>query len=205
MMAKKKEIAEVKELDIRILELKIQGSSALIMNRWSEKAKRQMLDKQMGKTVKKGRKDPQEQYESSIYRFPDGGLGFPADAFKKTAIRGAKQLGLTMTDMRTGFFVVGEYVQKEDRDLVRIDGDVSMREDMVRIAGGVSDIRYRGQVSNWNTVLSIQYNAGVVSADYIVNMFNAAGFGVGVGEWRPEKDGMFGRFEVVVNGQKEES
>jgi hypothetical protein len=30
-------------------------------------------------------------------------------------------------------------------------------------------------------------------------MLEAAGYGVGVGEWRPERDGVFGRFEVQVS------
>jgi hypothetical protein len=106
-----------------------------------------------------------------------------------------------MTDMRTGFFVHGEYSQKEDRELVPINGELQMREDPVRNEGNKADIRYRGQVVSWDATLNITYNAAVVSFDYIVNMLNAAGFGVGVGDWRPERDGIFGRFEVVPGEQ----
>ena len=103
-----------------------------------------------------------------------------------------------MTDMRTGFFVHGEYSENDDRDLVFIDGELSMREDMVILNGKTSDIRYRGQVSNWKATLDISYNASVVSFDHIINMLEAAGYGVGIGEWRPERNGTFGRFEVVI-------
>ncbi len=193
----KAQVAELKKLDIQKVVVKVRGMSPLIMHRWDEKTKREMLDKQMKKTVQKQPKDPVQQYEASVYKFEDGRLGFPADAFKKAMIRGAKQLGLVMTDMRTGFFVHGEYCSKDDRELVEISGEVSMREDMVRIGMGTADIRYRGQVPGWATDLTISYNASVVSFDQLVNMLNAAGYGVGVGEWRPEKDGMFGRFEVI--------
>ncbi len=192
------QVAELQKLDVQRCVVKIKGLSPLIMHRWSEKAKQAMLDKQMRKTVKKEAKDPKEQFEASVYHTDGGELGFPADAFKKAMIRGAKQLGLVMTDMRTGFFVHGEYCTRDDRDLVYIAGELSMREDMVRLNGTTSDIRYRGQVTRWSAELEISYNASVVGFDYIVNMLNAAGYGVGVGEWRPEKDGMFGRFEVVV-------
>jgi hypothetical protein len=169
------------------------------MHRWDEKSKEQMLAKQMKKTVKKEAKDPEAQFESSLYRFGDGRLGFPADAFKKAMVRGAKQLGLVMTDMRTGFFVHGDYSERDDRELVEIEGTLSMREDMVRVGGGTSDIRYRGQVSDWSAALTVSYNASVVSFDHVVNMLNAAGYGVGIGEWRPERDGMFGRFSVITS------
>jgi len=202
-MTQKQEVAEIQRLNIQTVEVEVKGLSPLIMHRWSEKAKKLMLAKQMKKTVKKEAKDPEEQFEESIYRFPDERLGFPADAFKKAMVRGAdilggKNVGMAMVRMRTGFFVHGEYSEINDRDLIEIKGELSMREDMVRISGGTADIRYRGQITGWSTTLKISYNASVVSFDHIVNMLNAAGYGVGVGEWRPEKDGMFGRFEVVT-------
>lgn len=197
-MATKQAVAELQRIKVEQAQVKIKGLSPLIMHRWSEKARKEMLDKQMKKTVKKEAKNPEEQYEASLYRMDDGSIGFPADAFKKAMIRGAKQLGMVMTDARTSFFVHGTYCTRDDRELVPITGEVQPREDMVRIAGGTSDIRFRGQIMSWEATLSISYNSSVTSFDHIVNMLQAAGYGVGVGEWRPEKDGIFGRFEVVV-------
>lgn len=190
--------AELQKIKVETATIHIKGLSPLIMHRWSEKARREMLDKQMKKTVKKEAKSPEEQYEASIYKLDDDRLGFPADAFKKAMIRGAKQIGLVMTDARTSFFVHGEYCTRDDRELVPIVGDVQPREDMVRLNGATADIRFRGQVIGWEAQLSISYNASITSFDQIVNMLHAAGYGVGVGEWRPEKDGTFGRFEVVA-------
>jgi len=190
--------AEIQQIKVEKTIIKVKGLSPLIMHRWDEKAKKMMLDKQMKKTVKKEAKDPSAQYESSVYKMDDGRIGFPADAFKKSMIRGAKQLGMVMTDARTSFFVHGEYSSLDDRELIEIRGELRPREDMVRIAGGTADIRFRGQVLNWEASLVISYNSSITSLDHIVNMLQAAGYGVGVGEWRPEKDGIFGRFEVVV-------
>ncbi len=198
----KVETAELQKLNVQKVSVKIKGLSPLIMHRWDEKAKQQMLDKQMKKTVKKEAKDPKAQYESSIYKLDDGRLGFPSDAFKAAMVRGAdllggKTIGMAMNRMRMGFFVHGEYGTKDDRDLVPISGKISMREDMVRLNGTTSDIRYRGQIQNWSAEIKISYNGSVVSFDQLVNMLNVAGYGVGVGEWRPERNGMFGRFEVI--------
>ena len=44
--------------------------------------------------------------------------------------------------------------------------------------------------------LPITFNARMISAEQIVAMLDAGGFGTGIGEWRPEKDGQFGRFHV---------
>ena len=197
-MAKKQETAELNQIDVRTVEVKIKGLSPVILHRWSDKAREEMLNKQMKKTTPKEAKDPREQYEESVYKTDDGVPGFPADGFKKAMVRGAKALKLVMKDMKGAIFVLGKYSSKEDRELVPLDGELSMREDTVRLQDGTADIRFRGQVANWEATLQISYNAGVVSFDQIVNMLQAAGFGVGIGDWRPEKDGMFGRFEVVT-------
>lgn len=198
-MKKQTQTIELKEIKIKNIKIKIKGTSPLIMHRWDEKAKQEMLDKQMKKTVTKTAKNPEEQFLSSIY-FLDKKkktVGFPCDAFKQAMIRGAKQLGLVMTDQRTSFFINGEYSKDSSRDLVPIKGTLEMREDMVRIGNGVADIRFRGQVVDWSAELNITYNDSATSIDHIINMIQAAGYGVGVGEWRPERNGTFGRFEVV--------
>jgi len=35
-----------------------------------------------------------------------------------------------------------------------------------------------------------------MSLEQIINCINAGGYTVGIGEWRPEKDGNFGMFHV---------
>jgi hypothetical protein len=119
---------------------------------------------------------------------PNGEYGFPAIGVKASAIRGAKGLEMVMADMRAAFHIEG--------DLVKIDGEPHPREDMVRVGQGTADIRYRAEFWPWAIDLPITFNARIVSAEQIVAMLDAGGFGTGIGEWRPEKDGQFGRFHV---------
>lgn len=182
---------QLPRLDIRLIDVRIVGDSSLIVHKWSEKAKKQMLDKQMGvASAGKTLKDPQRDYEESLYIHPDGGYGFPAIAFKNAAVEACTSLGKSVTKVaaRQAFHVVGE--------LVKIEGEPSMREDMVRVGMGTADIRYRGEFINWSTTVRVRYNARVLSAEQVVNLFNTAGFAVGVGEWRSEKDGSHGLFHV---------
>lgn len=180
-------------IDVQRISVRIVGDSPLISHRWSEKAKKEMLDKQQlkGKQAK-GAKDPEKEYKESLYRLPDGGCGFPSIGVKASAVRGAKSLDMVMTDMRAAFHIEG--------DLVKINGEPRMREDMVRIGQGTADLRYRGEFPEWSIDLPITYNARVVSAEQIVAMLDAGGFGTGIGEWRPEKDGEYGRYHVEVKG-----
>jgi hypothetical protein len=182
---------EIKRPDLRLIQVTIYGKTPLICNKWSEKAKREMLDKQMGKPKVKAFKNPEEDYKNSLYELPSGGYGFPAVAFKNAAVRAASNLDLTMVQARQMFFV-----RADEDDCVKIEGEPNMREDMVRLQGKTADIRYRGEFRDWKTTLTIEYNAGVISDEQVVNLFQLAGFSVGVGEWRPEKNGAFGCFTL---------
>lgn len=185
---------EIPRVNIQQFIITLVGDSSLIVHNWDEKSKRMMLDKQM-KKAKSGKqaKNPQDDYEATMYRLPDGGHGFPARGFKASAVNACRQIdGIAMTEARGAFQVVG--------DLVRLKcSDPVMREDMVRIGMGTSDIRYRAEYETWEADITIRYNADFMSKEQIVNLFNTAGFCSGIGEWRPSSPkcaGSFGMFHV---------
>ncbi len=180
----------IPQLRILKAEIRIVGDSPLICHAWSKKAKEQILAKQM-KQATEGRaaKNPQQDYEESLYRLSDGSCGFPTVAFKASAVDACSFIpNLTKVEARGAFHMIGEMVQ--------LEGEPHMREDMVRIAMGTADIRYRAEFSTWACTLPIRYNAGTLSIEQIVNLFNVAGFSVGIGDWRPQKDGHYGMFHV---------
>jgi hypothetical protein len=193
-MPKKTESVEIRlpPLNVQHLEITLIGDAPLICHAWSAKAKKQMLDKQMKKAkAAKEAKSPEEDYEASLYPHPDGGYGFPAVAFKSAAVDACSQIdGITKVNARAAFHIIG--------DMVKIEGEPTPREDMVRIGMGTADIRYRGEFRTWRATVKVRYNVNVLSAEQIVNLFNTAGFGIGVGEWRPQRDGSFGLFHVAT-------
>lgn len=179
-------------LQIETVNVTLIGDTPLIVHRWSEKAKKQMLDKQMKKaSAGKEAKDPERDFRESLYVLDDGTYGFPIIGFKAAAVTACTSIGsMTKVAARQAFHVDGEFAV--------IEGDEPhMREDMVRVGMGTADIRYRGEFKNWWTTISVKFNANVMSAEQILNLMQTAGFAVGVGEWRPEKDGQYGRFHVA--------
>lgn len=182
-------VVQFPEIEVRRILVRVRGTSPLIVHKWSRKAKQAMLDKQMKRATRgKELKDPQRDYEESMYIRPDGSYGFPAVGFKGAAVAAGRYCDMKMTFLRGAFHVDGE--------LVKIDGEPRPREDMVRLAMNTADIRYRAEFPEWTAELPISYNARAITVEQIVNLFNLAGFSVGVGEWRPERDGQYGRFQV---------
>jgi len=215
IMATKQDVGiELPALKIGLMEVTLIGDSPLIVHAWSHKAKREMLDKQMKKAKgAKEAKDPKADYEASMYRLADGGYGFPSVGFKAAAVTaGTSVAGLTKIAARQAFHVLGEDVDIKGAfegsvsrvNLARIEGgDPQMREDMVRVGMGTADLRYRAEFPKWHARVLVRYNQGVLSESQILNLLNTAGFAVGVGEWRPEKDGAYGMFHVATEAELE--
>lgn len=191
--------------DIQRLRVPIQGLTPLIVHAWSEKAKRQILDKQR-KIPSTGReiRDPERDYNDSRYIASRGWDGFPAVGFKASMVGACRQIpgsGLPMTLAKLLFFVEGDGQDEKNMDgLVKIEGTPQMREDMVRLETGVADIRFRAMYMPWTATLQVRFNAGMVSAEQVVNLLMLAGSSVGIGEWRPSAPksatGTFGLWEV---------
>ena len=217
-MAKKNEAAiiEIKPINIVTTTVRIVGDTPLIMHRWSEKAKRMILEKQMKKTKSSAKeaKNPVEDFIESIYwmegkpseyteeAFEEAcrngeRFGFPVTAIKQATISRAYRNGITkdMASLRGAFFIAGEGSEL----LAEVKGCTpTMREDMVRVGMGVADIRFRGEFANWYMDLQVSYNAnGAYTLDQIINLINVGGFSCGIGEWRPEKDGNYGMYHVA--------
>ena len=213
-MAKK--VAETEQqiivpaLEIEVCTLKIVGDTPLITHAWDEKTKKQILDKQMKKATKgRDAKNPFREFITSLYWLSSDGktcltppenatmddvangtFGFKTIAFKSAAVDGGYYSGVTdkKTITRAAFHIVGEYAV--------INGTPQLREDSVKIAMGTSDLRYRAEFPDWSTTLTIRYNKRAISIEQIANLLNVGGFSLGVGEWRPQRNGTFGMFHV---------
>ena len=217
MPAKNVETIEIKPIEIQKTTIRVVGDTPLIMHAWSEKAKREILDKQMKKTKASAKqaKSPVEDFIRSMYwleGFPEemsedgfeeairngARFGFPVTAFKQEAISAAYRMGWTKDkmSMRGAFFIDGD-----ENQMVEIFSDVPViREDMLKVGMGTADIRFRGEFRNWYAELTISYNKnGQYSLEQIINIINAGGYVCGIGEWRPERDGQYGMFHVAGN------
>lgn len=189
---------EIDRIGTESLGIPIIGTAPLIVHRFPEKAKKQMLDAMQGRKTPKESKNPQAEYEASFHRIKGGGFGFPAIGFKAATVGAARFYGknqVTMTGLRQFIFFRGE--EGEDgMQMVRIIGEPQMREDVVRVNRGGSDLRYRGEFREWSATLHVTYVKAALTRNTLVSLVDAGGLGVGVGEWRPEKSGDFGTYQI---------
>jgi hypothetical protein len=217
---KKQEIdtaVKLPKIILRGFRIWIVGDTPLISHAWSEKAKRQMLDKQL-KTAKEGRpmRDPENDFVNSLYEIGEGQYGFPAMAVKKALLSAAhKDKGVPRETVRGALWLHAQMVRTRpakagaicDMPLLRIYGsEPEMREDMVKIGSGLTktaDLAYRAQFSTWALRVAGRLNVSAVPLSWLPFLIRHSGLSTGVGDWRNEKNGMFGSYHLA-NPQESE-
>jgi len=189
-------VVKIDRIQVETIDVPILGTSPLIMHRFSEKAKRQMLDNMQGRKTPKTHKDPEADFQAAFYRFEDGSPGFPAVAFKAATVEASRfyDKSVTKVGLRQFVFIKGA-LGVDGQALVPITGEARMREDVVRVGMG-TDLRYRPEFTEWSTLLRVVYVTSALDRASVLSLIDAAGMGVGVGEWRPEKKGDFGCFQI---------
>lgn len=188
---------QIDRIAAETIQVPIIGVSPLIVHRFSEKAKRQMLDAMQGRKTPKQVKDPEAEYEAAFHRLKDGRPGFPAIGFKQATVGGARFYGkdVTMTALKQFLFFRGE-PGADGQQLVAIEGEPRMREDPVPVGRGGRDLRYRPEFPEWSALLVVTYVTSSLTRGSVLSLIDAGGLGVGVGEWRPQRDGDFGTFQI---------
>ena len=226
-MTTAKEISKnvsIMRVDLIEVPITIKGTTPLIVHAWSAKAKREMLEKQMGVAKKRKHeiKVPTNDFINSLNWLtpkPEDGkddaeaqanfdeavkngakFGFHIGGIKQSFIKGASRSGMDvkMTELRGSFFLrgAGEHSTDDYAEIVT-PNPPKMREDMVMVGGmsKAADLRYRGQFDEWEIPLIMVFNKnGKYSMEQLLATINAGGFSTGIGEWRPEKDGQYGMY-----------
>jgi len=175
--------------------IKQRGESPLVVHAWSAKALRTMrLTAAERKKVAKVARNPEEEADGATYYMDDGRIGISAMAVKSSLLKAAhKDFGIPRTTVMKAMFLKAS---DTSGNLPLEYVEMSIREDCVRVGNGSTDLRYRPEFQGWSVDVCFEIDTRVLTPDDLVNLANNAGFGVGVGEWRPEKGGEWGRFEV---------
>jgi hypothetical protein len=221
-------VIKINPIKLQKARITVIGDTPLIVHSWSEKAKKEMLAAQQKiKKDKKAKeiRDPFSEFMDAAYwitpepeeKTPEAfeqaiangaKFGFKTIAFKLAAISAVYRAGITKNkvDMMCSFFVNAvdgiNHETGEELAVIQSNRPPVLREDMVRI-GGISktaDLRYRPAFVNWKTELEITLiDTGVFNMESIINAINLGGYMNGIGEWRMEKSGDFGRFHVELS------
>lgn len=177
------------------------GTTPLIFNRMSEKAKRSLLlpsgRKNEAEKAANLKHDPIGEFRASVYRNPGDTpatrLKFPTAAFKGAMETAALDLpGTKKTE-------IGRLVSMPQAN-VDIYGIPKLLMSVVRSAdmNRTPDIRTRAILAEWACIVTVQFVQPKLQAKGIGNLMAAGGITAGIGDWRQEKgSGNHGMYRLV--------
>ena len=187
------------------LEFCIKGTTPIIFNRYSDKAKRELFMPYKKTKVEKEtslKHQPLHEFRQSVYPLPKPAktyLGLPSTAVKSAMMTAALDMpGLTKTSIGRLVYVLGDYIE--------IYGKPEVFITMVRSAGmnSTPDVRTRAIVREWAAKIRVAFIKPQHKEKGIINLMAAAGITAGVGDFRPEKGkGTYGQFELTTAGDKD--
>jgi len=194
---------------MRVAAFKIRGTSPLVMHNFSQKSRKEMMDKMAAGSQAKSKKvrtprDYDDDFEKAKHVSTAGWYGIPAKAFSCAMISSCKIASFVMTRAKISVFIEADgYDVSDGTPLVRMESpnEPERVEHYVRPEKGGTDIRVRPMWREWSVSLRVRWDEDILSAADITNLLMRAGMQVGILEGRADSrksNGMgWGFFELV--------
>lgn len=191
--AKDNSVAVIKAPNMVRTTIRIRGTAPLVVNKFSAKAREQMMlamATPKNKKPAKSEKEPRNydwDFQQARHISEEGWDGISAPAFRSAMIDACRTVGMVMTKAKMAVFVIAQGIDAEDgTPLVRIIGTEPERlESLVRNDNGGADIRIRPMWRRWEAEVELEYDEDMITGESVVNLLDRAGRQVGVGEGRP--------------------
>jgi len=143
------------------------------------------------------KKTPGEQAEIAAYRTPDGLLYVPGIAVQRCLVAAAtfskgKGRASLQKIVAAGVFVTPEYCVLEKQEYI-----VDKRPVVVPATRG-RIMRFRPRFDEWEIAFTVEYDESLLTETQLRRVVDDAGSRVGLLDFRPAKNGSFGRFMVSL-------
>jgi len=180
---------------MKIYNVTIEGTTPLLMNRPS------MLDiGDKSKDVKRETKTKEEISEGKLYVDLEGRIYLPSTWFRGALVEAGKQKKMSGKGSAKATYskAVGSFVSVEPFELlVKNPKWETFSILAVNPTTKGRNVLNRPQFKNWEVDLEVHFEEEQIEPSVMKELFDMAGKSVGVGDWRPAKKGMFGKFQVT--------
>ena len=193
-------VVEIPATEIEVLIVRVRGTSPLLTHRFIE-----LSGAKAPKTL-----SPEKQFQDGLYPCGEG-YGLPTVAFKKSIVRAFKDIqGHDMTTAKQRFFVqtapqgdVGagmtliETWDEGEGCYVPHGVPVPFTTSAVNRKTHDRVITTRPMFRDWSAEFLCEHDMRAIPQEIMLAAIQSSGWGTGVGSWRPECDGEYGRYEIA--------
>ena len=162
----------------------------------------------VGIKASKKKYEPEEEARIRVYKDEKDHMYIPAVAFRASLMNAAK--GRKVGKKFATALVKGAVFNAETRCYLtnpetgkplKANGksknsDYGLHSTRVRV-GNAGVMRVRPEIERWATKVAFEVDDDFIREEQVIELLNIAGRMAGVLDWRPEKSGAHGRFEVL--------
>lgn len=182
---------------MKTFEVTIKGTSPLLINRFKENDEQPEAVK---KATKKNYGTPREQAESTPYRDGENGrLWIPSVWLTGTIRSVASDYKLPGTRKSVRSVSGGAVVPVEEKlyfceNYELKDIEIDSRPCVIQRA---RIMRHRARLESWSVKATLQIDEEILEPKHVHDILGDAGKRAGLGDYRPQKGGPFGRFQII--------
>jgi hypothetical protein len=185
------------------IEVSLAGVTPLLMNRMSDD---QLLALHAGDRRKfKSRREPREEATRKVYQTRDGDPYLPTENLMACLISagmyikldGKRQMSTKQSTLLPGFLTIEDaYLPLVNNEESPAAWEVDMRQGR-NPNGGEAVCVIRPRFDQWAFKTSFLIDGESIGEDVIRELVDIAGSRIGIGDFRPQRRGVFGKFKVV--------
>ena len=168
--------------------VKVEGLSPYLMHRFAGE------DKKVGGAP--GVEDYKKETEKALYKNSEGKIYIPNSQIHGCLVEAGKQMKVIGKGKSTYSKLFGAFVLVEPMEIILSPQsyDVDSRSVVIQKS---RVIRYRPKWDKWSVEFDIVAYEDGISGEAIKQALELGGKYSGIGDYRPQKKGPFGRFEVI--------
>jgi len=181
------------------VKIEIKGTTPLLMNRFSEENEVKLASG-TSPAGNAGRGTPREQAEKTAYKDTKGFLFVPGPNIYRSIIDAGKfhKYGKSkVTTQRNSLVTAGVSLDAIVVPLGVKDFEVDSRSVVIPATGG-RVMRHRARLDEWKLAFELEVDTQVFDVDFVRTLVDDAGKKIGLGDFRPDRKGPFGKFKVTT-------
>jgi hypothetical protein len=179
--------------------VEITGTTALLQHRFGEQAEVEGAKAARAMNIKE--EEPRAAAEKAAYRAQDGTLYLPGAAIARL-LREAGAAHKQRGSRRSIKYIVPAAVLVAEDAITLHNGapltafEVDSRPVTIPATKG-RIMRHRPRLDAWQATFTLEVNDDLLPVEVIHQLLTEGGTGIGVGDFRPERGGPFGRFQIT--------
>jgi hypothetical protein len=173
------------------INVEIEGITPLLMNKFNEET--------LNTSNRDKNETPREAALKTAYRGEGGALYFPAENIFACIVCAGKyhKIGKNkVTTMKSSLIPAGLTMLSTACLFNTDEFEVDSRSVVIPSTGG-RIMKHRARLDQWKTIFSIEVDGSLISEKMARQIIDDAGSKVGLGDFRPDRKGSFGKFKVI--------